>query len=257
MGWSYSQGGTKSLSQNCRQFLLLKCYKYSSKAPFKMSLGFYILTNKKILPIKLLAKTYLSIGMKIYVSLSMTLKLDSVDNGKPFISKRTNCSYHLDLLMVKFLSRTFLHYLIIWHISWMFLRTKLKLHLSQKEIRQIHYLASVRGDHFSVRLWYSVSSSPLSFLWCYNLFFGLDFFFFASINIYLCVWLSPQRCSNICSIIVARSHYLLSTRPCPCGVPQSRACLTAGQRISQCDPICFPLSILVHQTTQIIFEIPG
>lgn len=54
-------------------------------------------------------------------------------------------------------------------------------------------------------------------------------FSIASINIYLCVWLAPQRCANICSITVNLSCYLLSTPPCPQHVPQSLACLTAGQ----------------------------
>lgn len=77
----------------------------------------------------------------------------------------------------------------------------------------------VRGDGQFVRLQYSVFSAPL--VLCGAKIRSLDFifFFFISINIYLCVWFSPQKCSNICSAVVARNRYLLSTMPSPCKAP--------------------------------------
>lgn len=63
----------------------------------------------------------------------------------------------------------------------------------------------------SARHWFCVVLK--SVLWI------LSFFFFISINIYLCVWFSPQKCSNICSAVVARNRYLLSTMPSPCKAP--------------------------------------
>ena len=92
-------------------------------------------------------------------------------------------------------------------------------------------------------LWgYSIQSSALHSVFCDAKIRSLDFifFFFVSINIYLCVWFSPQKCSNICSTIVVRNHYLLNAPPHPCGCP-----LAPGLPHSwmMCLPVFIPTSL--------------
>ena len=110
-------------------------------------------------------------------------------------------------------------------------------------------------------LWgYSIQSSALHSVFCDAKIHSLDFiffFFFVSINIYLCVWFSPQKCSNICSTIVARNHYLLNALPRPCGVPTGTRPASQLGDVSPCVHTYFPLPTVILHTTQIIFESPG
>ena len=78
----------------------------------------------------------------------------------------------------------------------------------------------IRGNGQFVRLQYSVFSSPLFSVVLKSILWILSFFYiYISINIYLCVWFSPQKCSSICSAVVARNRYLLSAMPSPCTAP--------------------------------------